>query len=1043
MSTTDTNTCPDCGTTYPAGAFAGMCPHCLITGAFPEAHDLSAETAGSRIDRFTLIEKIGEGGMGSVWRARQEEPVQREVALKLIKLGMDTQALVARFEAERQVLAALDHQNIAKVFDAGTTTSGRPYFAMEMAQGKSVTDYCNEQSLDVRARLDLFTEICGAVGHAHQKGIIHRDLKPSNILVSDTGQIKVIDFGVAKAISDENPIEATLLTRDHQLVGTPGYMSPEQASGESDIDTRADVYSLGALLYEMLTGGPPFDHETLARAGILEVVRTIREELPPKPSTRFGDSDRSNHHIKGDLDWIVMQALAKERDRRYPTVDALSEDIRRHLNDEPVNAAAPSFAYRFGKFARKNRLALGAAAAVFTALIVGGIIAASQAIRAHRAQQETQIVLADSLTELGLNEAADDDNARAKLWFTQASATAENDPHRVYANHMRASTYGALAPTPLRSMFAGLNHWALEDSHPSLPFVILRGTNFNPPYYYLLNVDTGKPALVDRVYHDQIRALTFHPQRAEVAASQVIDGQNRIVFYKFPAAEQIPDRTIDIRPEEGEVRELQFSDDATQLRATTSTRSQIVFNVDTLERSEARAIFSDRSKRNASAHKEAFTKSLRNVQGPIHYGGGDLLINRNERFLDVWRWPTDKRSWSFPCARESLPIFDHQSRHVAAFGKYQQELQVYDLKERVAVGKLISSPGRFVKSASFVPGAEHEIIVGFKAEGEPSALQRFNWLSGESLGPELPVASAPWAIHSHPDHSWFAVGCEKGEVLKVFPDNNTVERLFKIAAQPVDIIRFSEDGRSLIASSSAANAKTAVWDIAEGKMRFPPIDRGRVPRAYIAVRGGILMTTNRDQDDLLFRDLETGKTIPSPINNIIAKDNLVFGHDADTVLTCGDDSFVRVVRWRSGELVCPDLEHGFNGEHWSFAIPGTPWIAITGLRGAKFYDSSSGKEIAPPVHWSESSGRYFRGSLISPDAKTIAAAGAGTSIQIIDLSSLHATPEEVAIAAEKSDPERDAIAAGAEIHNGQLSVINYLSEWRPRFEKLPPLALED
>src|SRR5438876_233961 len=351
------------------------------------------EAPGTMIGPYKLLEQIGEGGFGVVFMAEQTQPVRRRVALKVLKPGMDTRQVVARFEAERQALALMDHPNIAHVFDGGTTagepgcvSAGRPYFVMELVKGVPITDYCDQSQLTPRERLELFLHVCQAVQHAHQKGIIHRDIKPSNVLITlhdGTPVVKVIDFGIAKATGLQLT-DKTLFTNFAQMIGTPLYMSPEQAGLSGlDVDTRSDVYSLGVLLYELLTGRTPFDKERFKEADYDEIRRIIREEEPPKPSTRIStlgqaastvstqrksDPKRLSQLFRGELDWIVMKCLEKDRTRRYETANSFAADVQRYLNDEPVQACPPSASYRLRKFVRRNKRAL------VTAALLGGML---------------------------------------------------------------------------------------------------------------------------------------------------------------------------------------------------------------------------------------------------------------------------------------------------------------------------------------------------------------------------------------------------------------------------------------------------------------------------------------------------------------------------------------------------------------------------------------------------------------------------------------------------------------------------------------------
>ena len=398
-----------------------------------ETTDVMPDLAGMVIGgRFKLLEKIGEGGMGEVWVADQFEPIKRRVALKLIKPGMDSRSVLSRFEAERQALAVMDHPNIAKVLDAGTTADGRPYFVMELVKGTPITEFCDARKLTPRQRLELFIPVCQAIQHAHMKGIIHRDIKPSNILVElhdDKAVAKVIDFGVAKAVGQQLT-EKTIYTGFGVLVGTPAYMAPEQATFNAlDIDTRADVYALGVLLYELLAGGPPIEQERLKKAALDEVLRIVRDEEPQRPSARLStsqakasiaatrqiDPDKLSELMKGEIDWIVMKALEKDRTRRYESANSFAADVQRYLSGEQVQAVPPSLGYRLRKVYRKNRTMLTTAAAFAGLLIVAAVVSGLLALEAKRAGAVAEEKKIEA--EANAKEAADNATlARQEAW---------------------------------------------------------------------------------------------------------------------------------------------------------------------------------------------------------------------------------------------------------------------------------------------------------------------------------------------------------------------------------------------------------------------------------------------------------------------------------------------------------------------------------------------------------------------------------------------------------------------------------------------------
>ena len=455
----------------------------LPDGSAPDVDDVtqaqpSATRAVEMIGPYRLLRRVGEGGMGEVWLAEQTHPVRRQVALKIIKAGMDTTQVVARFEAERQALAVMDHPAIARVFDAGATPEGRPYFVMEYVRGEGIASYCNKHKLSIPSRIDLFLQVCDGVQHAHQKGIIHRDLKPSNILVTvqdDRPVPKIIDFGVAKAIT-QHLTDRTLYTEQGVLIGTPEYMSPEQAEmTELDIDTRTDVYALGVVFYELLTGALPFDGKALREKGVEEIRRTIREVDPPRPSTRvttLAASSETNERttrelardLRGDLDWITMCALEKDRTRRYGSVSDLAADLRRHVEHLPVLASPPSTVYRARKFARRHRAGVLVAATLASLLVAFAVTMTVQARRItrewERANREAQA--AKEITEFLVGLFSVSDPSQAKGNTVTAREILDQGAQRIGALSSQPPLQARLQRT-LGGVYTSLGLYALAD----------------------------------------------------------------------------------------------------------------------------------------------------------------------------------------------------------------------------------------------------------------------------------------------------------------------------------------------------------------------------------------------------------------------------------------------------------------------------------------------------------------------------------------------------------------------------------------------------
>jgi WD40 repeat protein/serine/threonine protein kinase/tetratricopeptide (TPR) repeat protein len=953
------------------------------------------------IGPFRVLEKIGEGGMGVVYRAEQREPVRRIVALKVIKLGMDTKQVVARFEAERQALAMLAHPNVARVFEAGMTDAGRPYFAMEHVPGVPLTQYCDEHQFTTRQRLDIFIPICQAVQHAHQKGIIHRDLKPTNILVTlvDGQPVpKVIDFGIAKA-TNHALTQHTLFTETGALIGTPEYMSPEQAQTSGlDVDTRTDIFSLGVILYELLTGTLPLDPKALREAGLDAMARLIKTAEPQKPSTRLtrlaasGKPDTSagrtrdvrtiQKELRGDLDWIVLKAIEKDRSRRYETANALAMDLRRHMDNEPVVARPPSATYRLQKAFRRNRLAFVATGLVLAVLVSGVCVSAWQAVRATRAERQakdneskahqsaadarqsqqeaerarvaSQRMSAGLALDRGLQLCQDGKVSEGMLWMADSLAfNPEQD--RGFADVVRLNLAAWRQSFSVQRTLIGHERAVpcVAYSPDGRTIATAAGGTVS-----LRDASTGEPVGRGLAHSGNVLSMAFSRDGRLLATGTY---EKSVQVWEVATGKPVG-RPI---PQPDMVNSVEFSGDGRWLLAATGFRDHRV-------PSSARVwdVATGKPVSPPLSHPETIRGGVFTPDGRFAITGGyDRLI----RYWDCSTWQVTGEPISLPAQAMAMAL--SRDGLFLAVGCNSGEAFVLDVPNR----RLASPPMRHpapLEAVRFHPDD------GLLATGSADSMARlWDWSSGQQAGPPLVHQNSVNALDFSPDGRRLVTGAEdkfvriwdlplharKGTPLARSDPALMLSNLDPslVSARPRTRITgdrgrpvpywvweylcasFSPDGRYVVTGSIDNSAR--VWEVATGRLVGRPLVHDNWVRTVaFAPDNRHVLTGSHDMTARLW-DIHTGEPVGPILRHAGGVVSMAFSPDGATALTGGGDKTARLWRLPGGEAIGLPMPHEAEVLSVCFSHNGAFALTAAASGAVRLWDAATALPIGPPA----------------------------------------------------------------------------------------------
>ncbi len=1095
--------CASCGAIIAPGVPENLCPACLLanvigsqTDAEEKAETLRvgepagterSEIIGGRIGRYKLLQKLGEGGCGVVYMAEQTEPMRRRVALKVIKLGMDTKTVIARFEAERQALAMMDHTNIARVFDAGATETGRPFFVMELVKGIRITDYCDQNKLSTRERLELFKHVCQAIQHAHQKGIVHRDIKPSNILVTLHDGVpvpKVIDFGIAKA-TDQQLTDKTVFTVFGQFIGTPAYMSPEQAELSGlDTDTRTDIYSLGVLLYELLTGTTPFDPRDLLKRGLDEIRRTIREVEPPRPSTKVSTlaaadlNTVSNQRqcgpaklsvlLRGDLDWMVMKCLEKDRTRRYETANGLASDVEHHLNDEPVTAGPPTGFYRLQKLVRRNKVAVSATAMVALSVLVGLSTAIWSLVQEKRARQRAEFAERDQAHLRQQAEAARD---------TVGRATRETQYQLAATSFQRALLLCEQGEVPAGVLSLGralelaheakaadveqdcrwnLDAWARHLSqltlvlpHPDQVLavalspddrVIASGCKDGAVRFW--DAATGEPAGRALTHGSPVQALAFHPHQPRLVAA---GDDGAVTLWNLETGTRLQAAASHT----GQVMSAIFSPDGATVLTGSWDGTARLWKTATMEPIGRPSVHQRRGCPN-------WGRGIIAVFSPdgqsIATGGGDEWDVRfwdpqtgerqsgsvtNKAAILTLAWAKDGRTMlvgmhqdfaayqrDIGTGRTNGPRLVHFGRvNVGAYsgdgktlvtGSHDQAVRVWD----AATGKLMSTPMQHRASVTSVAissdgktvtsgSADQTVRVWKTATGNLlHTLKGFAWFRAGEFSPD--------------SKTLFLAIVNTGPKLFDVKTGRALPLPFTSPAGSCEAVAFSPDGKRLYAGFQGPTRRVHWWDRDTGEFLARTGFHG-VWRMTLSPDGKTLLTGGYSEARLW--NTETGESMGTKMSHPDRTFALAFSPDNETFVIGCYDGTMRLWSAKTGQPLGPRFQNSNEICAAAFSPDGMMILTGGGDRVAQLWDPKTWTPQKKPMeHRGEILGVSF-----SADGKMILTASADGTARLWNTTTCQpigpALSHNAVVNFVKASPDQKTIATGSDDRSAKLWVM--------------------